>query len=572
MGVAMKKIYTFLYPYILSNSLRITGSIFLSLILVGSKTIYAYLMKPIIDRGIQSDTPLRDVYFISGIIVGLGLLTFPTRFFHFYWIRYVVEEVTCKIRTRIYHKLQNIPLSYFQENNHGQLLSSLLNDTLVFSTGLLAMVNLIRESLLSLTLFTLILYRDWQLTLVLLALVPLFIGIFQKSGEKVRIAQGKAQEGIAKMTHDVNEGIQGQKVIKAFNIQHYVIKRFKRSQDFFFFSIMKTIKNEELAQPLIELVSSIGLASILLFAYHRISAGVMSSGDFISFIVAVVMLMDPIRKISYANIKLNQARAAGERIFKILSIIGEEDEGTLEKKTFDDKIEIKNITFSYGDSDVLKDFSLEVKRGEKVALVGLSGSGKSTLVSLFLRLYNIQKGEILIDGIPIQKLTLASLRSSFALVSQDTFLFNDTIKENISLGKEYEEKIFQEALHVSHCLNFIVQLPQKIETFIGDRGTRLSGGQAQRLTIARAYLRQNPILLFDEATSALDNESEKIVQNSLDKFFKGHTIIAVAHRLSTIQHFDNIVVLKDGIKVEQGTHKELIRQRGEYYKLYRLSS
>ena len=572
MGVAMKKIYTFLYPYILSNSLKITGSIFLSLILVGSKTIYAYLMKPIIDRGIQSDTPLRDVYFISGIIVGLGLLTFPTRFFHFYWIRYVVEEVTCKIRTRIYHKLQNIPLSYFQENNQGQLLSSLLNDTLVFSTGLLAMVNLIRESLLSLTLFTLILYRDWQLTLVLLALVPLFIGIFQKSGEKVRIAQGKAQEGIAKMTHDVNEGIQGQKVIKAFNIQHYVIKRFKRSQDFFFFSIMKTIKNEELAQPLIELVSSIGLASILLFAYHRISAGVMSSGDFISFIVAVVMLMDPIRKISYANIKLNQARAAGERIFKILSIIGEEDQGTLEKKTFDDKIEIKNITFSYGDSDVLKDFSLEVKRGEKVALVGLSGSGKSTLISLFLRLYNIQKGEILIDGIPIQKLTLASLRSSFALVSQDTFLFNDTIKENISLGKEYEEKIFQEALHVSHCLNFIVQLPQKIETFIGDRGTRLSGGQAQRLTIARAYLRQNPILLFDEATSALDNESEKIVQNSLDKFFKGHTIIAVAHRLSTIQHFDNIVVLKDGIKVEQGTHKELIRQRGEYYKLYRLSS
>ena len=572
MGVAMKKIYTFLYPYILSNSLRITGSIFLSLILVGSKTIYAYLMKPIIDRGIQSDTPLREVYFISGIIVGLGLLTFPTRFFHFYWIRYVVEEVTCKIRTRIYHKLQNIPLSYFQENNQGQLLSSLLNDTLIFSTGLLAMVNLIRESLLSLTLFTLILYRDWQLTLVLLALVPLFIGIFQKSGEKVRIAQGKAQEGIAKMTHDVNEGIQGQKVIKSFNIQDYVIKRFKRSQDFFFFSIMKTIKNEELAQPLIELVSSIGLASILLFAYHRISAGVMSSGDFISFIVAVVMLMDPIRKISYANIKLNQARAAGERIFKILSIIGEEDQGTLEKKTFDDKIEIKNITFSYGDSDVLKGFSLEVKRGEKVALVGLSGSGKSTLVSLFLRLYNIQKGEILIDGIPIQKLTLASLRSSFALVSQDTFLFNDTIKENISLGKEYKEKIFQEALHVSHCLKFIVQLPQKIETFIGDRGTRLSGGQAQRLTIARAYLRQNPILLFDEATSALDNESEKIVQNSLDKFFKGHTIIAVAHRLSTIQHFDNIVVLKDGIKVEQGTHEELIRKRGEYYKLYRLSS
>ena len=178
----------------------------------------------------------------------------------------------------------------------------------------------------------------------------------------------------------------------------------------------------------------------------------------------------------------------------------------------------------------------------------------------------------MIDGVPIGKLTLDSLRSSFALVSQDAFLFNDTIRENISLGKEYGKKKFEEALHVSHSFKFISQLPKKLETFIGDRGTRLSGGQAQRLTIARAYLRQNPILLFDEATSALDNESEKIVQNSLDKFFGGHTIIAVAHRLSTIQHFNKIVVLKDGVKIEQGTHEELIAQRGEYHKLYELSS
>lgn len=567
----MKKIYVLLYPHVRTHWPLLLGSVLFSFVLAGIKTTHAYLIKPVIDHGVQPNTAFDEIFFIAGMVMGLALINFPARFFHFYWIRYVVEKATCEIRTKIYHKLQKLPLNYFQKNRQGELLSSLLNDTLVLSHGLQAMVDLIREPLTAIALFSLALYRDWQLTLVVVAVIPLFIIVFQKYGKKVRNCQAKAQDCIAEMTHNMSEGLQGQKVIKAFNIQDYVIERFEQTQRFFFRFVMKTTKNEEFSHPLVEFVGGLAFSGVLLFASYRISLGVMSPGDFISFAVALALLMDPIRKYSQANMRFNQARAAGERILNILNLEVEEDHGTLEKLTFDDKIELKNITFSYGDADILKDFSLQIKKGEKVALVGLSGSGKSTLINLFLRLYDIQKGKVLIDGIPIEQLTLVSLRSLFGLVSQDTFLFNDSIKENLCLGKEYNEEKLQEALQVSHSSEFIAQLPRKMETVIGDRGTRLSGGQAQRVTIARAYLKQNPVLLFDEATSALDNESEKIVQKALDEFSAGHTVIAVAHRLSTIQHFDKIVVLKEGIKVEQGPHQELLERKGEYSKLHELS-
>ena len=567
----MKKIYHLVYPFARPHLLLIWGSIFFSFILALIKTSHAYLIKPIVDTGIQPGTHFNEVLFIAAALIGLALLNFPARFLHFYWARYVVEKTVCGVRSKIYAKLQVLPLEHFQKNKHGELLSSLLNDTYILSRGLVSMMDLVREPLTALALFILALYRDWPLTLLVSISIPMFMVAFQKSGKKVRISQSSAQGYIGEMTHNMSEGLQGQKLIKAFNLQRYVAERFERTQQLLFRFIMKTIKAEEIAHPTVEFVGGLALSSVLLLGYYRISQGAMSPGDFISFIVALAMLVDPIRRYTRANVEFNQAQAAGDRIIKILELKEEEDKGTIEKKQFEREIEFKNIFFSYGTGDVLKDFSLQVKRGEKVALVGMSGSGKSTLINLFLRLYNIQQGKILIDGIPIEQLTLNSLRSLFGLVSQDIFLFNDSVSENISLGADYDREKFQEALKVSHSSKFVASLAQGRETPIGDRGARLSGGQAQRVTIARAYLRKSPILLFDEATSALDNESEKIVQKALDEFSVEHTVIAVAHRLSSIQHFDKIVVVKNGLKIEQGTHEELMQLAGEYSRLYALS-
>ncbi|MCY4644700.1 MAG: ABC transporter ATP-binding protein [Bacteriovoracales bacterium] len=567
----MKKIYDLLFPHLRPHFMLIFASFILSLFFAGSKALYAYLIKPIIDNGLSPESTLSEVLFLVGTIVAVGLINIPIRFFHFYWMRYVIEKTTCEIRSRIYRKFQSLPLKHFQKNKQGELLSSLLNDALVLSNGLMGGVGLIREPLTALVLFSLALYRDWRLTLVMLAVTPLFLIVFRKSGNRVRASQGSAQKSIAEMAHNVSETLLGQKVIKAFNLQDYSKKRFEKSQSLFLRFILKTIRTEEAAKPIIEFLGSLAFGTIILLAYHRISYGTMSPGDFISTIVALIMFLDPVRKYTPLNVSFNQARAAGERILHLLSLEEERDLGTLEKKTFENKIEFKNITFSYGEANVLENVSMEIKKGERVGLVGLSGSGKSTLINLFLRLYEVQKGTITIDGVSTEKLSLNSLRSLFGFVSQDVFLFNDTVLENVVLDQKFDETQIQKALKVSHATDFIEGLPEKLETIIGDRGARLSGGQAQRLTVARAYLRQSPILLFDEATSALDNESEKIVQKALDEFSDGHTVIAVAHRLSTIQHFDRIIVLKDGAIVEQGTHGELIERGGEYKKLYELS-
>jgi len=364
----------------------------------------------------------------------------------------------------------------------------------------------------------------------------------------------------------------GQKIIKAFNLQTYMLDRFNRAQDKFLLHKKKSNSAEEHSHPLVETVGSFAFATVIVIAFYRQREGGLTTGEFISFIGALAMFMDPVRRFSKANTKLNQARAAAGRIFKLLDEKEEVNEGTIEFKEFKESIEFKNVTFSYGKDPVIKNFSLKVAKGEKVALVGLSGSGKSTLVALLLRLYDIQEGEILIDGINLKEYTLESLREAFALVSQDIFLFNDTVKENILAGENYSDVEVQKALDVSYANEFVLKLPEGLETQIGDRGLRLSGGQSQRLTIARAFLRDCPVLLFDEATSALDNESEKTVQKALDQVASHKTVLAIAHRLSTIQNYDRIIVMKDGHKVEEGVHADLLTRGGEYQKLYELTS
>ncbi len=563
----LKKLYDYLRPYLPMA----VGSFVFSLLLAGIKGYQAYLVKPIFDKGLSVDADFQYVIFLCGILLGLSVLNFPVRFFHFYWIRFVVEKITCDIRDSIFSKLQKLPMNYYTTAKQGSLISQIFNDTSLFAGGFRNAIDLIREPITALVMFGVALSRDWQLTLVVVVASPLFIIIFNKSGKKIRQNQFDVQERLADMGHRINEGISGQKVVKTFNLQNYVLSRFKKSQESFLKSQMRTVVIEEIAHPLVEFIGALAFIGVILFAHGRISSGAMSTGDFVSFVTALALLMDPIRKYSQANVKMNQARAAATRILDFLSIPEEKSIETSPPINFKNSLEIQNVSFSYGEGEILKNVSVSIPKGKKVAFVGASGSGKSTLLNLLLGLYPLEQGKILIDEKPISDLSFESLRSLFGYVGQDVFLFHDSILENLQLGHQYPEKQINDSLEVSCSQSFISSLDQGIHTMVGDRGARLSGGQKQRLTIARAFLRNPEVLLFDEATSSLDNESEKWVQMALDQLSSQKTLVAVAHRLSTIQNFDKIYVFKEGSIIESGTHEELMGLTNEYCRLYQLT-
>ena len=563
----LKLMFPFIKPFL---GLAVAATL-CSIPLAAIKAYQAYFVKDVIDGIFKPGTTENDALMLGGILIGLALLNYPFRFVHFYGMRMVVDKATCDIRKAIYKKFQTLSSSYYSDAKQGNLLSVMINDTHVFAEAFMHGLDIIREPITAVLLLSVAFYHDWKLTLIIFTVLPFFIAIFTITGKRIRRYVARAQGETANMTHHAAEGLVGQKIIKAFNLQKYMVQRFEVAQELFLSHKQKSNSAEEHSHPLVETVGAFAFATVIVIAYYRQRDGGLTVGEFISFIGALAMFMDPVRRFSKANTKLNQARAAATRIFQLLNQKEEVDEGEIVLKEFKESIEFKNVTFSYGKESVIKNFSLTINKGQKVALVGLSGSGKSTLISLILRLYDIEDGEILIDGINIKKYTMNSVREAFALVSQDIFLFNDTVEENLMAGEKYTQDQIEHALDVSYAKEFIDKLPDGMNTQIGDRGLRLSGGQSQRLTIARAFLRDCPILLFDEATSALDNESEKVVQKALDKVASHKTAIAVAHRLSTIQNYDRIVVMKDGSKIEEGTHLELIEMSGEYKKLYELT-
>ena len=543
----------------------------LSFVLAALTGAQVKLIKPIFDQGLSGDASLQEVLLLSGMLLALGVINFPTRFYHFYWMRFVGERMNADLRTQLFSKMQRLPTSFYNQNKQGRMLSTVLNDAEIFAQSFRALIDIVREPVKGLVYLGLAIYSDWQLTLVILVVGPLFVMIFQVSGKKIKANQGEVQEGRAELTHNLSEGLTAHKVTKAFNLQEFVMSRYNRAQDYYFNYVMRTSKVEEIAHPFVELIGAMAFSMVIVFAYYRIKSGAMTVGDFIQFVAALALLMDPIRKYSQANVKLGQGLAAGERIKHILDLEEEVDIGSFEIKNFVNEIVVSNVTFSYGEGDVLKDFSMKIKKGQKVALVGLSGSGKSTLINLLLGLYPVTQGSITIDGKKLSDIQLKPLRRLYGLVSQDVFLFHDTIRANLTIGGMFSDQQIQEALEVSYASEFVDKLPNGLETLIGDRGAKQPGGQPQRLRIARTYLQNTVILLFDEATSALDNESEKVVQRALEAIAGNKTVIAVAHRLTTVQEYDKIFVLKDGRLVEEGSHVELMSKNSEYKKLYELS-
>jgi subfamily B ATP-binding cassette protein MsbA len=565
------KIIKQLFPYLRPYKTMALGSFVLSFVLAALSGAQVKLVKPIFDRGLTGKASWNEFLFLAGGILVLGLLNFPARYFHFYWLRFVGEKINNDVRNDIFAKLQKAPTAFYNQNKQGRVLSTLLNDAEIFAQSFRGMIDMVREPIKAIVYLVLAIWSDWQLALVILIVGPLFVAIFQISGKKIKAHQKEVQEGRAELTHNLSEGLSSHKVTKAFNLQEFVMGRFKRSQDYYFRYTMKTSKVEEIAHPFVELVGAMAFSGVIVFAYFRIKYHGMTVGDFIQFVTALALLMDPIRKFSQANVKVSQGEAALDRINEVLELEEERDFGTYRPTHFHHEILVENVTFSYGEGNVIQDLSLKIGKGQKVALVGLSGSGKSTLINLLLGLYPISQGRILIDGHSLSEIKLRDLRKLFGLVSQDIFLFHDSIRSNLALGGRFTEAQIRHALDVSYASEFVEKLPQGVETIIGDRGAKLSGGQQQRLTIARAFLQNTDILLFDEATSALDNESEKVVQRALEGIAGNKTVIAVAHRLSTIQDYDQIFVMKEGRLVEQGNHRELIAKNGEYKKLYELS-
>ena len=567
----MFNVLKLMFPYLRPFWKQALLATLLAFPLAGIKAYEAFLVKDIFDKGFAAGSSSADSRNLAFLLIGLGILNYPLRFFHYFYLRQIVDKSTRQIRSTIYEKFQNLPTSYFSSKKQGTLISTIMNDTMVFSEAFKNSLEVVREPITALSLLGVAFYHDWQLTLIIFATAPFFVLTFHYTGKRIRRYVGMAQQDTAEMTHIVSEALSGQKIIKAFGLKNYIISRFEKTQELFISHRTKSNSAEEHSHPLVELIGSFAFGGVIIFAHYRISTGQLTTGGFISFVAALAMFMDPVRRFTKANAKLNQAQAAATRIFGLLDVEEEKEFDKKELKAFERTIEFRNVSFSYGEGYVLKNLNLTINKGEKIGLVGLSGSGKSTLISLLLRLYPVNEGEILIDGDNINHFSLNSLRKVFALVSQDIFLFNDTIRENLTTGENHTDQEIQHALEISYAWEFVKDLPQGILTPIGDRGLRLSGGQSQRLTIGRAFLKNRDVLLFDEATSALDNESEKIVQAALDRVAGHKTVVAVAHRLSTLKDFNRIVVMKDGVKIEEGSHAQLIEKNGEYRKLYELS-
>lgn len=566
----MKAFWYTLHPWIKNHIPGLIAAFILALPLGLIKGYQTYIIKDLFDNGFAASTDSSSAYRLAFIIIGLQLLNYPIRFFHFYWIKIISEKIANGIRLHIFNHLMRLPLSYHQKQKQGELLSMVQNDVALLAESIRFLPAMLREPITAACLLAVAMYHDWRLTLILFLAVPVFIIIFRITGKKIRKRVGIVQNKIAHFTHALTEGIAGQKMIKANNLQKFSSLRLQQSQDNYIKAYKRSATMEEQSSPLIEVIAAFALGAIIIYAHHRISLGQLTTGSFVSFMAAMAFFMDPIRKYTDASIKLQRGQGALDRIQFILKETPEPHHAkTSFPKPFQ-SITIDHLNFSYDQTSVLKDFSLKIHRGEKVALVGLSGSGKSTLINLLLRFYQPNSGSITIDHENCNDIELYSYRKNFALVSQDLFLFNDSIKENLTTGMDYSENEIWKALKTAHAEDFVRQLPEQLHTAIGDKGIRLSGGQAQRITIARAILQNAPILLLDEATSALDNESEKTVQKAIDELSSDRTVITVAHRLSTIQNYDKIVVLKDGFKIEEGNHRELLAKNGEYKKLYDL--
>jgi len=542
--------------------------------IVGSLSgLTAYLVKPVMD-GIFVKKNVMMLKILPLIVLAVFLVRSLCDWGQRYQMRYVGLKIISDLRQKLYDHIQNMSLSFIERSSTGVLMSRITNDVNLLQGAVSAAItSFLKDSFTMIGLVFVVFYQDWRLASLAILILPGAYLLIDKLGKKMRRYSKKCQQAMGDISSIVQELLRGIRVVKAFNSEEYELKKFDRENERIFKYNMRISVVQGLSSPLMELLGAFGIATIIGYGGYQVIQGQSTPGTFFSFLAALFMLYKPMKRLSKVNNLIQNGLAAANRIYEILDT--EPDitnrTGAVELKDVKKGIEFKDVSFSYGEGLVLRDINISIPAGDVVALVGVSGGGKTTLASLIPRFYDLQEGEILIDGVDLRNFTVDSLRSRIALVNQDPFLFNDTIWNNIAYGNfnKTEEDIIS-AAKAAYAYDFIVELPAGFDTVVGDRGVSLSGGQKQRICIARAFLKDAPILILDEATSSLDNESEKEVQKSLFNLMKGRTTIIIAHRLSTVINASKIFVISSGKIIEAGSHDQLLKAGGEYSRLYKM--
>ena len=515
---------------------------------------------------------------IIGAIPAIMLLRNTLQYLSIYLTNWSAMHAIADIRTKLFSHLQNLSLGFFNRASTGDLIARITNDTQVLY-GIVGgtFASAVKDPITICILITYQLATNTTLTLISIVVFPVCIVPIVIYGRKVRKSARAVQTYNAELTNLMHESFTGNRVIKAYNLEETVSAEFRATTKKYVGQLMRVVRANEIPSQLMEFFGALGIAFVFLYVQHSLQFlpkdQQPKASDFLTFVLTIVMIYPPVKALTRLHNQLHQARAASERVFELLAMKNSVPEPAAPKMLHADQadIVIENVDFNYGEKPVLRNINLPVKAGQLVALVGASGSGKTTLANLLLRFYDPVRGTVKIGGVDLRDVSTRDLRNQIAVVAQENILFNDTIRRNIELGRlgAMNEEIVAAAKH-AHAIEFIAQKPEGFDTVIGEKGVSLSGGQRQRLAIARAVLKNAPILVLDEATSALDTESERAVQAALDELMKGRTTICIAHRLSTILHANLIVVLDQGKIVETGTHDELVRRTGVYQKLYEL--
>ncbi|GAB4299946.1 MAG: lipid A export permease/ATP-binding protein MsbA [Desulfuromonadia bacterium] len=564
-----------MYRRVLNYSRPYGWWIFLSLIasiLVGGMDgAFAWFVEPVLKRIFAS----RDLTLFALLPVGVVLIFILRgggRFINEYFIRVAGELAIQDIRSELFGKLLSLSLRFYGRNATGSLMARLLSDVAVMQNGVAQTVtSIFRDGISAISLLVVIFYRSWQMALTTFVVIPLTVWVAQKIGKRIKRASGQSLEQMGMISMVLQESISGIKIVKGFHLEQWETDRFRNAANEYLRFVRKNIRYATLSTPITEFITSLGIALVIWLGGSIVMRGEMSAAEFFSFLTAMGLLYKPIKNLINSYNTIQQSLGAAERVFEIIDlqpdIVDAPDAVSMERCR--GEVRFDHVYFSYGDHPVLHDIDLLVKPGEVVAIVGPSGGGKSTLVSLVPRFYDPTEGRVLLDGTDVRLIRRESLIRQVAIVDQEVTLFNDTIANNIRYGNfDATDEMVMDAARAAYADEFVSRLPDGYQTVIGDRGTRLSGGQRQRICIARAILKDAPILILDEATSALDTESEQMVQQALANLMRNRTTFVIAHRLSTIIDADRIVVLEKGRVVEIGTHADLIRQGGVYAGLY----